>query len=203
MKALKNVFLFLLLIFLVSCAKEGECYDSHKKLMEMKSYTANAEITIHGNKSSSKYKVKQLVDEYGNIKIETKEPKELAGKKVIYENKKWKVYHPLIQEVVEFEALRDIDEVMYMGLIQKKFLMSEDLKEKRVTKNEQKCIEFKGTLPNSNEHRNYAKLYVNEESLDPVALEIYNKDDKVTLEVKYTDFKYNPQINKEEFKVKK
>lgn len=192
-----------MVLFLVSCHKEGECYDSHKKLMEMKSYSANAIIKVHGNKSLSTYKVKQLVEEPNNIKIETIEPKELNGKKVVYKNKKWKVYHPLINDIVEFDALRDIDEVMYMGLIQKKFLMSEDLKEKEVNKNKKKCIEFRGTLPNANEHRNYAKLYLDKDTLNPLALEIYNEKDEITLEVEYTDFKYNPSIKAENFKLKK
>lgn len=171
--------------------------------MEMKSYSSEADIIVNGNKSSSTYKVKQMVQDSGNIKLETIEPKELKGKKVVYSNNKWRVYHPLIDEIVEFDALRDIDEIIYMGIIQKKFLMSEDLKEKTVNKNGQKCIEFKAKLPNGNSHRNYAKLYISEKESIPVLLEIYDEKDKINVEVKYKDFKYNPSINKEEFTLKK
>lgn len=203
MKVFKIISLGIILLFLVSCSSEGDCYESHKKLMEMKSYSSEADIIVNGNKSSSTYKVKQMVQDSGNIKLETIEPKELKGKKVIYSNNKWKVYHPLIDEIVEFDALRDIDEIIYMGIIQKKFLMSEDLKEKTVNKNGQKCIEFKAKLPNGNSHRNYAKLYISEKDSIPVLLEIYDEKDKINVEVKYKDFKYNPSINKEEFTLKK
>lgn len=203
MKVFKIVSLGIILLFLVSCSSGGDCYESHKKLMDMKSYSSEADIIVNGNKSSSTYKVKQIVQDSGNIKLETIEPKELKGKKVVYSNNKWKVYHPLIDEIVEFDALRDIDEIIYMGIIQKKFLMSEDLKEKVVNKSGQKCIEFKAKLPNQNSHRNYAKLYVGEKDSIPVLLEIYDEKDKVSVEVRYKNFKYNPSINKGEFTLKK
>ncbi|KMT21114.1 hypothetical protein [Clostridium cylindrosporum] len=203
MKALKIISSMAMVLFLVACGDKGECYNSHKKLMEMKSYTADATITVHGNKSSSIYKVKQTVEDPNNVKIETIEPKELKGKTVVYSENKWKVYHPLIKEVVEFDALRDIDEIIYMGIIQKKFIMSEDIKEKLTEKDGERCIEFKAKLPNSNEHRNYAKLYITEKDATPTILEIYNEDNKVTVEVKYTNFKYNPSIDKGAFKLEK
>lgn len=190
-------------MFLVSCGDKGECYDSHKKIMEMKSYTSDAIVTVQGNKASSTYKVKHTVEEPSNIKIETIEPKELKGKVVVYSSNKWKVYHPLIEDIVEFDALRDLDEVIYMGVIQKQFLMSEDLKEKNIEKQGKKCIEFSATLPNSNDNRKYAKLYITEKDSTPLMLEIYDQDDKVAVEVKYSNFKYNPSINKKDFTLKK
>lgn len=192
-----------MVVFLAACSKGGDCYDSHKKLMEMKSYSTDALITVHGNKSSKDYRVKQTVDGSGNVKIETLEPNELKGKIVVYNGEKWMIYHPLIKEVVEFDSLKDIDEIIYMGIIEKKFLMSKDIKEKAVEKDNEKCIEFKADLPNANEHRSYAKLYIGEKDSIPKVLEIYNKNDKVTVQVKYSNFDYNKDINKEEFNLKK
>lgn len=203
MRTLKIIFLTAIILILASCSKGGDCYDSHKRIMEMKSYTADAAITVHGNKSSKVYKTKQTVDESGNIKIETTQPEELKGKVIIYNGQKWIIYHPLIKDVVEFDSLSNVDEVIYKGIIEKKFLMTKNLKEKITQKNNEKCIEFKADLPNSNDHKSYAKLYITEKNSIPLLLEIYNNNDKVAVSIEYSNFKYNPVINKEEFTFKK
>ncbi|MEF9952539.1 MAG: hypothetical protein RSA01_06795 [Clostridium sp.] len=203
MRFIKILISVLTVCFLVSCSGEGECYNAHKKLMEMKSYTADVVINVNGNRSKSTYKAKQTFMEPNYIKIETIEPKELNGKKIVYNGDKWKVYHPLIKDIVEFTSLKSIDEVMYMGIIHKSFIMSDNIKERNVEKNGTGCIEFKAPLPNGNDHRSYAKLYVNKSSNKPILLEVYNKEDKVTFDVQYLNFEYNSPVDKDQFKLTK
>ncbi|MEF9952147.1 MAG: hypothetical protein RR840_01940 [Clostridium sp.] len=203
MKLIKIFMSVILMVFLVSCSDSGECYDSHKKLIEMKSYTADVLINVHGNRSTSTYKAKQTFMEPNYIMVETIEPKELNGKKIVYNGDKWKVYHPLIKDIVEFSALKSTDEVMYMGIIHKSFIMSDNIKERNVEKNGIGCIEFSAPLPNPSDHRSYAKLYVNKKSKEPILLEVYSKDDKLTFDVKYQNFKFNSPVDKDQFKLTK
>ncbi len=199
MKYLKLYFFILLSVFLISC-KSSQIIDSNdEKIVTMKSYTSDAVIKVHGNKSSTIYKVKQTLKSPSSIKVETIEPKELSGKKTVFKNGEYSIHHPAIGKTVKFNNIDKTNENMCTGIIKKEFFESKDLKKSTVSKNNKKCIEYKASLKNPSDNRSYGKLYVDEKSFIPILFEIYDENDKVVVEISYFNFKYNPTIDDKEF----
>lgn len=186
----------------ISCNKKDDFYNANKKMSEMKSYSAIAEITVNSNKGTSKHRVNQFFIDPNNLRIETLEPEFLKGKILCYSGQKWKVYHPLIKQTVEFDKLKEDDELTYLGVIQKRILLAEDSKYDFVRKDGIEYIQVRGSLPNANEYRKYACIYLSKENYLPQFMEIYNDKDKLMVQVRYSEFKYNADIKKELFDIK-
>jgi outer membrane lipoprotein-sorting protein len=187
------------MLFVVSCNKKDDFYNANKKMSEMKSYSAMAEITINGNKGTSNHKVKQFFIDPNTLRVETLEPDFLKGKILCYSGQKWKVYHPLIKQTFEYDNLKEDDELIYLGVLQKKILISEDSTYELTTKDGTDYIQVRSSLPNSGEYRTYAVIYLSKDKYLPELMEIYSDKDKLMVQVKYTEFKYNDEINKELF----
>ena len=199
MKYFKLYVIILLSVFLISCKSSQIIDSSDEKIITMKSYTTDAVIKVHGNKSSTIYRVKQTLKSPSSIKVETIEPKELSGKKTIFKDGEYITHHPIIGKTVKFNNIDKVNENICTGIIRKEFFESKDLKKSTVSKNNKNCIEYKASLKTPSDNRSYGKLYVDEKSFIPILFEIYDKEDKVIVEINYSNFKYNPTIDDKEF----
>jgi outer membrane lipoprotein-sorting protein len=193
---LKKFFLLLILslIFLCSCEKKDDLYNAHKKLAEMKSYIAIADITVNSNKGTSNYKVKQYFVEPDKLRIETTEPDFLKGKVICFDGAKWKIYHPLIKQSFEADKLKNEDELVFLGILKNGILSGEDAKYKYASKDGVDYVQIKTTIPGGNDYRKYTIVYLNRKTYLPEIMEIYDENDQVRVIVKYSEFKYNEEI---------
>lgn len=195
--------LIIIFIPLVSCIRKNsdDFYKANKRLSEMKSYTATAEISVIGNKGASNYKVKQYWLAPGKLRLETMEPDFLRGKVLIYDGLKWKISHPLINQNYEIENLDYDDQVIYIGVIQASILSGEDANYRCVTRNGKQYIESRATLQGGNEYRKTVALFMNSEDYYPETMEIYDSNGELRVRVKFIDFNYNAQLEDSLFKL--
>jgi outer membrane lipoprotein-sorting protein len=190
------------LFILCSCGKRDDLYEANKKMSEMKSYSAKAEMMVNGNKGSSSFKFKQFYIEPDRLRIETLEPEFLNGKVLSFNGSKWKVYHPMIKQTFEISNPKDYDEFVYQGILQKSIMIGEDSKYEYSAKNGVDYIKISASMPNGNEYRKNAAIYLSKDDYLPQIMEIYNEKGDLVVQIKYSEFKYNEQIKDELFTLK-
>lgn len=198
----KMLLMIILVIILSSCKKNDDIYNVNKKISNMLSYSASAEIMINGNKGISEYKVKQYYSEPSKLRIETIEPGFLKGKTIVYNGEKWQIYHPLINSNLQIERLRDDDELIYLGVIQKNMIAWENVEYKYASRNGIEYVAIKCNIPGGNEYRRSAILYITRKEYYPEFMEILDDRSAIKITVKYNDFEYNTKLDDELFQLK-
>jgi outer membrane lipoprotein-sorting protein len=199
MKRILLIFIFLLI--LSSCKKNDDIYNVNKKISNMLSYTANAEIFIKSNKGISEYKVKQYYNEPNKLRIETIEPGFLKGKIMVFDGAKWRIYHPLINNTFQIEKLKDDDELIYLGVIQKNMIAWEDVEYKYTSKNGIEYVAIKCNIPGGNEYRRSAVLYMSRKEYYPEFMEILDDKEDIKITVKFYDFEFNSELEEDLFQL--
>ncbi|SKA87962.1 Outer membrane lipoprotein-sorting protein [Caloramator quimbayensis] len=167
----------------------------------MKSYSTSAHITVYGNKGIGEYEVKQYCVFPDKFRVETIEPLFLKGKVTVFNDGKWKVYHPLIDKYFEIENLRNIDQIVYLGIIQKDLFVSSDSKYKFENKDDKDFIMISCRIPKESEYGKFAVLYLNKDNFNPVMMEIIDNSQNVKVRVNYNDFEYNKDFDDSLFKL--
>lgn len=161
----------------------------------MKSYSSFASITVYGNKGISEYKVKQYCILTDKIRIETIEPSFLKGKITVYSEGKWKVFHPLINKTFYIDNLRNIDQIVYLGIIQRELFIDKGAKYKLVKKDDKELIEITNYIPKESEYGKVAALYIEMDNYTPIVMEIMDSFQRVKVRVKYENFRYNEDLD--------
>lgn len=199
---MKKILLMIIPVLLfMSCKKDDDIYNVNKKISNMLSYSANAEIVINSNKGVSEYKTKQYYSEPNKLRIETMEPEFLKGKIMAYNGSKWQMYHPLTGGILEIKELQDDDELIYLGVIQKNMIAWENVDLKYVSKNGSQYVAIRCNIPGGNEYRRSAVLYVTRKGYYPEFMEIMDDKDDVKITVRFYDFKYNVKLEDSLFKL--
>lgn len=197
----KAVFIILMSMLLISCGVRDGNYNANKKIAEMKTYTANAEITVYGTKNDSRYVVKQYYKADDKFRIETMEPEFLKGKIIIYNGKKCTIYHPLIGQTIEINGDEDDNRFTNLGIIQKGVLAGEKAEYKAIKRDGIEYTQVKCIISDGNKYRKYAILYLEKERYIPKVLEILDEKEKVVLLIKYSSFDYNCSMDDSLFKL--
>lgn len=200
---MKKIF-FVILIFcfiFTACSQE----DSTKEIKEItgdNTYSAIADIQIHGNKADTKYKVKQYYVYPDKIRIETLEPEFLKEKVIIKNGDQWRIIHPLMNQTISTTKLMDKNELMLIGVIEKSFF--EDCK-KNLTMEKfknQTFICIKKAFMKSNIYRSTAVLYLDKNGITPCYLNILDQNGDVKVEIKYENYEKNWKLQQGLFDIK-
>lgn len=189
------IFFMSLILLFTSCKPNDIVYRTNKKIARMNSYSALCEVTVYGNKENSKYTIKQFYKASGRMRIEVVEPDYLKGKAMVISNSKCKIYHPLINQTIIMDIDRIDERFTGIGIIQKSLITGEKSKYKEITKNGKEYVQIRCMIPDGNEYRKYAILYLGIREYSPEYLEIYDENNNLRVHVKYTDFHYNCNIN--------
>jgi outer membrane lipoprotein-sorting protein len=198
----KILILFVIfIVFFTSCKSNDELYKANKKILEMKSYSAAADITVFSNKGISYYKVRHFFSFPDKIRIETMEPDFLKGKIIVGNKGKWKIYHPLIGQSFETTEPKESEEYICLGILQKSILSGEDSNYSFIKRDGIDFIQIKAMVPNGTVYRNNISVLLSRENYLPEVLEIYDSNNKLTVKVLYSDFKYNIEIKDSIFEI--
>lgn len=185
-----------------SCKKGNELYDARNILATAKGYISIADITINGNKATSSYKVKQYCVYPDKLRVETIEPEYLKNKVVVHNDKRWKIYHPLINQTLIISKLMDSDEVILMGMIEKNIFLNDKTKLYDSVYEGIKCATMHIDIPNGNRFRKTAILYLDIKNGIPIAMELLDARGDLKVGIKYSHFTYNGNINEDLFNLK-
>jgi len=194
-----SVLLLLSFVLFTSCDKKPkDANDITTFLKNMDSYTANMSMNIKNDKQTINYNAKQSYLRGGGYKLE------LNKDRVFIFKTDDKIYISDKNNGAKYVQSKDFDEVLklsfigeYIGLL----YTNEEIKYVAKTLNGIQYTVINLFIPGNNKNINNALLYVNNKSMLPEKMVIYDVVGKEKIEITYTNFLPNVKIEPSEFKV--
>lgn len=186
-----------LLIFSGCAGEKLSDYDKlQKKLMEMNGYTCEAQVKYISNKGENNYQTKHWALSDGRYRIETTAPDEIKGGVILYDGKMIWQYNPQIESKVSLNT-PDKPERTQINIFTflNNMVKSQDVGVESATLDESLYTVFEAKIPGSSKFFSTEKLWVENKSMLPVRLEIYDVDEETRVEVSFKNFEYNPKID--------
>ena len=194
-----SLLLLLSSLLLTSCNKKPkDANDITTFLKNMKSYTTEMNMDVKNDKQIINYKAKQSYLRGGGYKLE------LNKNRVFIYKTDDKIYISDKNNGRSYVQNKNFDEVFKLSFIGEYIgLLYTNEEVKYVIKNingiEYTVIDL--FIPGSNKNINNALLYVNNKSMIPDKMIIYDINGKEKINITYTNFKPNVKIEPSEFKV--
>ncbi|MCB2305258.1 hypothetical protein LGL08_02240 [Clostridium estertheticum] len=197
--------LFLSLLFVLSSVLFTSCDKTPKDtndittfLKNMDSYTTNMNMDIKNDKQTINYKAKQSYLKGGGYKLE------LNKNRVFIYKSDDKIYINDKNNGRSYVQSKSFDEVLklsfigeYIGLL----YTNEEIKYLTKTVNNIEYTVINLFIPGNNKNINNALLYVNNKSMLPEKMIIYDTSGKEKINITYTNFIANLKIEPKEFNV--
>lgn len=207
---LKRIVSLLLICFSLSLCgcmfRSKQDLDASKiqdKLMNMESYACLASVSHMGNDATSIYETKQVYQMDGQYRVEVIKPEHTAGLTTVFNGEKIMQYNAKLDKSHISELIpNDFRNQMFLGTFVKNYLQSEDV-----------CIEvqkmepglttvLEAVIPGGNKHMCLQRVWIDQETYEPVRMAVLNEEDKETVVIEFLEFTYNPKINESIFSVK-
>lgn len=198
MKAIKfmAVLLTSVLIFSGCGDKKISDYDKiQKNLMSMTGYTCNAEIKYISNRGENTYQTTQWVLSDGRYKIETSAPDSVKGGIILFDGKMLWQYNPQLNSRVSLHT-PDKPERTQINIFTflNNMVNSQDVGVESASLDESLYTVFEAKIPGSSKFFSSEKLWVENKTMLPARLEIYDTEGETRVEAAFTNFEYNPEI---------
>ena len=192
-------FLLMLSSMLTSCDKRPkDTNDITTYLKNMDSYTTEMNMDVKNDKQTINYKAKQSYLRGGGYKLELNK-----NRVFIYKNDN-KIYVSDKNSGTKYVQSKDFDEVFklsfigeYIGLL----YTNEEIKYVTKTINNIEYTVIELLIPGNNKNINKALLYVNNKSMLPDKMVIYDINNKEKINITYTNFLPNVKVEPSVFKV--
>jgi outer membrane lipoprotein-sorting protein len=196
---LLSLLLLLSSIILTSCGKKPkDANDITSYLKNMESYTTEMNMVVKNDKQVIIYKARQAYLRGGGYKLE------LNKDRVFIYKTDDKIYINDKNNGTKYTQIKDFDEVLklcfigeYIGLL----YTNEEIKYSLEIIKDIEYTVIDLFIPGNNKNINNALLYVNNKTLIPEKLVIYDAMGKEKIEVTYTNFLPNVKIEESEFSV--
>lgn len=197
-KSLVYCFIFITILS-VGCVKEKtdeEIYnDIQETIVNMKSYSCVADITVTGNMAPQSYKMSHMFKAPDRCLIRVIEPNYIEGKTTIYNGKKTMVKQPKINQSWELNSFSNTPEAnAFLGSFIYGLSNRESLVLERESVMEEECLVINTVLNGDNYYFKSAKLWMNLKKHHPVKLQIFDKENVLRVDIKYSDFKFNVDL---------
>ena len=207
MKVFKS---FILIVFLITvfsgCSiKKDEVSTMEKiqnQLKNMESYQCTGTLTRISNKSENVYEIKQYYKSTGEYKLEMLAPEDVAGNYTVYNGESVFQYNPRIQgKVIQGVPKSQMRNELFLGCFIKNYFQSEDVTVETGNMDIQTSTVLEAVIPGENKYTATEKLWIDEETLKPLKLVIYDTEGKERYIIEYKDFEYNIDIDENIFKI--
>jgi len=194
-----SIMSFVLLILISGCNKNAK--DTEKVIDYLKnldSYSCDINMKIQNDKQVINYSGKHFFDKKYGYRFELDENRIL-----IY--KEDKIFVKDLQNGLSYDTDKDFDSVFklcfigeYIGLIYTNEKVENSFK--NINNEEYQIIHL--DIPGNNKNISRADLYVNLRDNFPKYLIVYDSKDREKINVEYSNFKFNPELQEELFDVK-
>ena len=189
---------FVFLIFLVGCGKNVKnTEETIDYLKNLDSYSCDINMKIQNDKQTINYSGKQFYDKKYGYRFELEKNRVLVYK----ENK---IFVKDLQNGLSYDTDKDFDSVYklsfigeYIGLIYTNEKVESSFK--NINNEEYQIIHL--DIPGNNKNISKADLYVTLRDSFPKYLIIYDNKGREKINVEYSNFKSNPELQKELFDI--
>ncbi len=210
MKKFLSVCISLILIaILAACtAKGGEVMSDMEKIqkqfLEMKNYACIATVEHISKRGTKSYETKQYYKKTGEYRLEMLAPENIKGIITTYNGKTICQYNPNVESKIrkDLESSEYVDE-MFLGAFIENYLKSEETSIAVSKFDKAKCTILEAVIPGNHKYLSTEKLWVDNETLLPKQLVIYDKDGSERIRVTYGEFQWNVELEDKIFNISK
>ncbi len=190
-----KVLCVLLIVCVITAACEAKISkktieDIQRELLAMESYSCDVTMKITNNKSTMEYKMKHLYKTPSKYRIEVVEPSEHKGQLIICNGDTAWIYHPDIKthlKMDNFESSIEYNSFIGSFIHYFKVLEKAKIEKEKIHNNEYYVLEL--VIPGENRYMYKEKLWISEADTKPYKIEIYDKDNKITTQILYENYK--------------
>ncbi len=225
-KILKSAFALVILVTLSSCGEkieeenkeveqqvkeekvEKETESTYEKvnnmLINLEDYEAIAEVTYISNKNENTYLTRQKAKKSGQYKIEVIGPEDIAGTVTIYDGEVIYQHNPKNSGEV-YMATEDTQErsELFLTSFIENYSQSLNSAVAVGSFDEGLVTTLETNIKGDNPYISSEQLTIDNETLKPIKLTIYDEKGTETIIINYKEFLYNKGISNNEFKVGK
>ncbi len=195
---LTTILVFIFIIVFTSCGKKND--DTEKNIDYLKnldSYSCNINMKIENDKQTINYTGKQFYDKRYGYRFELDK-----NRLMVYKDNKILVKD--LQSGLKYDTEKDFDSLFklsfigeYIGMIYTNEVVKNS--SKKIGNEEYQVVHL--DIPGNNKNISKAELYINRQSSLPKYVIIYDSKGKKKIDVEYSDFKANPELQKELFEI--
>ena len=179
-------------------------YEVQKHFNNMNSYQCLAELTLYTEDISNTYKYRHVYKMPDKYIIEVLDPPDSKGCITIYNGNNAWFYHPQINQSMLIKDFNNsIEENMFIGYFYKTSITGTSVKLNSDTIDNQEYLTISVEIPGNNHYRKTQKIWIHKKNLLPYKLLIFDNKGSVTVEVLYSDFRYNIDLDEEDFSIKR
>jgi len=174
-----------------------------KQLTEMECYKSDATIKRTSNRGEMTYDTTQYNNMTGEYRLEINGPEAMAGNYTVYDGNNVSQYNAKTNETVTLDVPEgQKGSQLFLCTFVKNYMQSEDVSvDTAATLDETKCTVLEAVIPDGNKYISTEKLWVDNETLIPLKLVIYDENGGERYEITYNNFEYNPKIDDSVFTV--
>ena len=205
MKILKKSFFIMFVLALAGCSKASDTNEYatiQDKLVNMESYSCEAEVTFYSNKGENKYTINQQAKNDGRYFLETTSPDNVKGNIILFDGNMLWQYNPNLDSKI---SVGDKDKMerkeICLFTFLENYLKSKDVALETANIDESVYTILEAKIPGGNKYFDSEKLFINNETTLPERLVIYDTEGKERVLVTYNNFVYNPEIEDSKFNV--
>lgn len=205
MKILKKSFFIMFVLALAGCSNASdtdEYANIQDKLVNMESYSCEAEVTFYSNKGENKYTINQQAKNDGRYFLETTSPDSVKGNIILFDGNMLWQYNPNLDSKI---SVGDKDKMerkeICLFTFLENYLKSKDVALETANIDESIYTILEAKIPGGNKYFDSEKLFINNETKAPERLVIYDTNGKERILVTYNNFVYNPEIEDSKFNV--
>ena len=186
------LFLILTIFFTIYYKTKNNGNNNNKSINDLKeyilnisSYEAELEVTVYSNKTTNKYKLKQLYCKPNFIKQVVKEPSNIENLTIIYDGNSIKIENTNLSLSKIYKDYKYINE---NTICLNSFIDNYNYNSKNYETENEYIFE------NYNDYNNYnvkQKLYIDKNKKVPIKMEIYDNNKNIKVYIKYNEIKLN------------
>ena len=175
-----------------------------KMLTEYECSKTDATIQRFSNKGENTYETTQYSKITGEYRMEIKSPEAMNGNYTVFDGTSVKQYNAKTDETVSLDVPKmQKGSQLFISTFIKNYLMSENVSvETAASLDESVCTVLEAVIPEGNKYISTEKLWVDNKTLLPLKLVIYDENGGERYIITYNNFEYNPEIDSSVFSAK-
>ncbi|MDR1688859.1 MAG: hypothetical protein LBS21_09665 [Clostridiales bacterium] len=172
-----------------------------KALVSMTSYQAAASVTYVSNKGSNDYETFHQCRSTGEYRITVTGPEKVAGNVTVSDGTIISQFNPKISGKISVGSKESYErsEILITSFV-KNYLSSQDVTVAAAALDESICTVLEAVVPGEHPYLATEKLWVDNETSNPVKLVVYDKNSVERIIVNFTEFQYNVELDDTVFK---
>jgi len=206
-KKFLSVIMVFILLFATACGAQGlrvpaneaekNAYEQIlRTLIEMENFRAIATVEYHSNKGVNTYETTQHARITGEYRVEVTAPSEVAGSVTASDGRQILQFNSRVNGRVSLQIKETPERSeIFLTTFVRNYLQSEEISVTVADMEQGIRTVLEATVPGNHPYLAISRLWVDNETLLPVKLVVFDQDDAVRIVVTYHVFEFNVDLD--------